>query len=678
MSKLLSRNALAAFVLILPATAMAQPVINAVTNNFGGPLPGLPNYGIAPASTFVIYGSAMCDDVPLVVQTSAGAGLPHTLNGMEIFVNVKGVVTTPHIYYAIPTQIAAVLPSTTPVGTGTITVKYNGKTGVAPIQVTKSAFGILTANGAGSGFVKAYDLNYKEITPTASAAPGQTIILWGSGLGADTANNDRTYPMKQDNLNDATVYIGGVQAKVLYAGRSLFPGEDQIDVTLPALGAAPSFEGQTGPTAATGLQLGCSDSVVVVANGDTSNFGTLPVAMDNGVCEDTAYGITGNGFPQSSQKTLTLGALSILQVTQPNAALPAAQTYSTYYEAIGSFFSEPGTDFANGAPFVSPGSCTVYSTSTKPSTSTAPPVITPLNVGTPIVFTGPDSLSVNLPEVVTTPYAYYQAMFTTPALTAGTQYTFSAPGSSAIKPFKVPITWTDLLTWTNEPATATIATSVGQVITWSGGAPDSWVIVSGTSNAPAVALNVSFYCAALASDGQLTLPPYLLDTLPDGVGTLYIENEAQPQTFTVKGLDYGYTQTGFLSEENVTYQPDASTPPPPPPPPASPYDGTYTGTYSGTTGTGRAIGGSVTAIIDNGVLTVTSEGVSGSGTGTVTSAGAITFGVAVAEGVTCNFSGQDVITGTAASATGTFGCATGNITGNWSANRTSLATSARQ
>src|ERR1700722_1855057 len=674
MSKLLSRNALAALVLILPAAAMAQPVINAVTNNFGGPLPGLPNYGIAPASTFVIYGSAMCDDVPLVVQTSAGAGLPHTLNGMEIFVNVKGVVTTPHIYYAIPTQVAAVLPSTTPVGTGTITVKYNGKTGVAPITVTKSAFGILTANGAGSGLVKAYDLNYKEITPTASAAPGQTIILWGSGLGADTANNDRTYPMKHDNLNDATVYIGGVQAKVLYAGRSLFPGEDQIDVTLPALGAAPSFEGQTGPTAATGLQLGCSDSVVVVANGDTSNFGTLPVAMDNGVCEDTAYGITGNGFPQSSQKTLTLGALSILQVTQPNAALPAAQTYSTYYEAIGSFFSEPGTDFANGAPFVSPGSCTVYSTSTKPSTSTAPPVITPLNVGTPIVFTGPDSLSVNLPEVVTTPYAYYQAMFTTPALTAGTQYTFSAPGSSAIKPFKVPITWTDLLTWTNEPATATIATSVGQVITWSGGAPDSWVIVSGTSNAPAVALNVSFYCAALASDGQLTLPPYLLDTLPDGVGTLYIENEAQPQTFTVKGLDYGYTQTGFLSEENVTYQPDASTPPPPPPPPASPYDGTYTGT----TGTGRAIGGSVTAIIDNGVLTVTSEGVSGSGTGTVTSAGAITFGVAVAEGVTCNFSGQDVITGTSASHTGTFGCATGNITGNWSANRTSLATSARQ
>ncbi|MGA2213425.1 MAG: hypothetical protein ABSH31_09140, partial [Bryobacteraceae bacterium] len=62
--------------------------------------------------------------------------------------------------------------------------------------------------------------------------------------------------------------------------------------------------------------------------------------------------------------------------------------------------------------------------------------------------------------------------------------------------------------------------------------------------APAVSLSVSFYCAALASDGQLTLPAYLLGTLPAGVGTLYLENETQPQTFTVPGIDYGYTTYG--------------------------------------------------------------------------------------------------------------------------------------
>ncbi|MGA2215212.1 MAG: hypothetical protein ABSH31_18200 [Bryobacteraceae bacterium] len=411
MSKL-SRNALAALVLVLPATAVAQPVINAVINNFSGVLPGLPSYGIAPASLFVIYGSGLCASAPLVTQTSLAPGLPQTLNGMKISVTVNGVITTPAIYYAIPTQVAAVLPSTTPVRTGTITVAYNGQSTSAPLVVTKSAFRILTANAAGSGPVKATNLDYQDITPTASAAPGQTIVLWGSGLGADTANNDRTYPMKQDNLNDATVYIGGVQASVIYAGRSQDPGLDQIDVTVPALGTASayvpaSFQGRDFPRASAGFQGGCANSVVVVSNGIAINFGTLAVAEGGGVCKDPAYGITGNGFPQSSLSTLTLGGVSILQITQPTAALPAPQTYATYYDVIGSFFSEPGHDFANGAPFVSPGSCLVYSTSTKPSTSTAPPVTKPLNVGTPLLLTGGDPLSVSIPEIITTPVAYY-------------------------------------------------------------------------------------------------------------------------------------------------------------------------------------------------------------------------------------------------------------------------------
>src|ERR1700685_1522814 len=169
MSKL-SRNALAALALILPPTGMAQPVINAVVNNFSGVVPGLPSYGIAPASLFVIYGAGLCASAPLVTQTSVAPGLPQKLNGMTISVTVNGVTTAaPGIYYAIPTQVAAVLPSTTPVGTGTITVSYNGQSGSAPLLVTKSAFGILTANLTGSGQVKATNLEYQDITTTASA-----------------------------------------------------------------------------------------------------------------------------------------------------------------------------------------------------------------------------------------------------------------------------------------------------------------------------------------------------------------------------------------------------------------------------------------------------------------------------------------------------------------------------
>ena len=679
MSKL-SRNLLAALVLILPATA-APPVINAVTNNFGGSLPGLPNYGIAPGSTFVIYGSGMCDNVPLVVQTSAPpAGLPRTLNGMIIFVDVNGVVVNPAIYYATPDQVAAVLPSTTPVGTGTITVKYNDQTSVAPFVVTKSAFGLLTANAG----AKAYNLQYQDITPTASAAPGQVIILWGSGLGADTANNDRIYPMKQDNLNDATVYIGGVKADVLYAGRSLFPGVDQIDVYVPALGAAPafeaaSFEGRDVPRASAGFQGGCTNSVFVVANGITSNYGTLPVAVDNGVCKDPDYGITGNGFPQLSLSTVTVGGLALFQIVQSNG---------TYYYAEGNFFSEPGYDFANGAPYVSPGSCLVNTTSTKPAVRSTKPASTSRAATAGGISEGLQltlSLGVTLPQSSNN-IGQYTASFPTPAPMPGATYTFLGDTFTADFTYQEPVTWNFgtgtaaavmapgalAKPRTSDPTTGTITESQGQLITWTGGVPDSWVIVEGSSTAPAVSLSVNFYCTALASAQQLMLPPYVLDTLPAGMGTLTVENEQQPQMFTAPGIDYGYTSTGLITNADVTYQLEPSTsppPPPPPPPPAeSPYNGTYTGTFSGTTDTGKTLSGSITSTVDDGVVTVTSPG---SGMGTVSSTGAITFGVNAVEGVFCNFSGQAVVTGAAVTATGTFTCTYKNTSGTWTVTSTS-------
>jgi len=46
------------------------------------------------------------------------------LNGASITVVVNGVTTYPALYYTSPTQLAAVLPAATPVGTGTLTVLF--------------------------------------------------------------------------------------------------------------------------------------------------------------------------------------------------------------------------------------------------------------------------------------------------------------------------------------------------------------------------------------------------------------------------------------------------------------------------------------------------------------------------------------------------------------------------
>src|SRR5438105_929923 len=102
--------------------------------------------GIAPSSIFVVKGSGLADPgIPVLQDTQAPGGLPSTLNGASITVVVSGVTTHPALYYTSPTQLAAVLPAATPVGTGILTVSYRGNTSApAPIQVVPSALGINT------------------------------------------------------------------------------------------------------------------------------------------------------------------------------------------------------------------------------------------------------------------------------------------------------------------------------------------------------------------------------------------------------------------------------------------------------------------------------------------------------------------------------------------------------
>jgi uncharacterized protein (TIGR03437 family) len=566
MSKLFLRIALAALAIVFPVTALAQPVISAVVNNFSYVSQGLPNYGIAPASTFVIYGSGLCDNVPLVVQTSSGAGLPQKLNGMTISVTVNGVITHPAIYYAIPHQVAAVLPSTTPAGTGTITVNYNDQTGVAPLVVTKSAFGILTANASGSGQVKATNLNYQDITPTASAAPGQLIVLWGSGLGADTANNDRTYPMKQDNLNDATVYIGGVKADVYFAGRSQFPGEDQIDVYVPELGASTASRPATGhhverasafdlqralnwdDTGDSGFQAGCAIAVVVVTNGISSNFGTLPVNPGGGVCSDPLLGITGTN-PTSG--TVKSGFVLLSKTTVPSSDLdslkPQAQPSTTGYSAIAEFTSKTGESSVGSD--LSIGNCTVY----LPGAASGNEMVTVLNAGTSIGLTG-GGIAAHLAENAAG--EYFEPLPS--ALTGGTAYTFTGPGGKDVGSFKATITFPAQLDWTNENSITTVTESQGQPITWTGGAADTYVYIGGTSSTSptggGLPLSITFACYVPVGNQEFTIPSYVLLSLPKGSGSLGITNGATPVAFTATGISHGVAMASATIDTNVTYK----------------------------------------------------------------------------------------------------------------------------
>ena len=508
------------------------PAITEVQNNYSYIAPGLPNYGIAPGSLFIIKGSNLASNTTAVLQSSAG-GLPLTLNGASISVTVGGTTVTPAIYYTSATQIAAVLPSKTPTGTGSITVTYNGQTSAAAqIVVVTSALGLGSYYGSGGGLALATDANYNLFSNSSPANPGQAIVLWGSGVGADTANDDRTYPMKQDNLTNIPlqVWIGGVQASIAYQGRSQFPGVDQVVVTIPD-----------------SVPLGCNVSIVAVSNNIVSNAVTLPVSQ-SGACSDaTTPAIPNSGG--GANGAVRVGLVTVLKSTEATA--PTGSTTTNL--AAAEFYSFPSSELSAGssANIPSIGSCVIISAAGGGVSTIG------LDAGT-INVSGPGTQA-TLPPVQGS-LGQYAGMIPSVPDSGGT-YTFSGSGGKNVGAFSAIVNFPNPLEWTNQPTpTSTIVRANGTTVTWSGGAPGTYVAIGGQSEVAAspqstTIVSASFICYAPVAAGQFTVPSWVLLALPPSIqGSLYVENQTTPQTFTAPNLDYAYGVTTSLTDTQITYQ----------------------------------------------------------------------------------------------------------------------------
>jgi uncharacterized protein (TIGR03437 family) len=522
------------------------PTVTAIQNNYSYLVAGLPNYGIAPGSLFIVKGTNL-NSQPLtsLPNLQTNPTLPLAQNGTSVTVTVAGSTVQPAIYYTSPTQLGLVLPSNTPTGNGTLTV-INGtlNSTAVTIQVVPSAFGFDTLFGTGTGAAVA-TLGATVLSTTSSAAPGQTITLWGSGLGADTANSDRVYPAQTDNLTNVPiqVYIGGVSAQVSYRGRSQYPGLDQINVAIP-------------PTVSTG----CNVSVVAVtgpANGVatmSSNFVTIPIAAGGGTCSDSTFGVSGSTIQTLSGKsTLDFGYLGLLQSTAPGTGASSAPVTTQMAEGV--FESVSGANFAatTSSGYASLGSCVVNAATTTPSGTI--PSIVGLDAGT-ITVTGPNGSQTltTIPGVLGIYAASSLPSGFIPA--AGGQFTFKGNGGQGVGNFSTSVNFVNPLTWTNSGSAATITRSQGATVNWSGGASGTYVEISGSSAATIGGqyLSVGFVCNAPAGAGTFTVPAYVLQALPVGTGTFTVENSTNPQAFTASfGLDFGFIFAATETQINAAY-----------------------------------------------------------------------------------------------------------------------------
>ncbi len=484
----------------------AAPAITLIANAASNLAFG-PNGPIAQGAIFIIKGTGLGPDsiaiAPTPFQTTSMAGTSVTITAGTFTANAP-------LYYTSATQVAALLPSNTPTGGATFTVTYNGQTSnPAGHGTAENNLAIFTidSSGKGPGIVTYADYSlvssYKASncggpnTTCGAANPGDTLILWATGLGpvngddasgAGLAVNMPNLPLK--------LWLGGVAAQVQYQGRSgCCIGEDQIVFTVPD-----------------GVPTGCAVPLAVQIGNFVSNTVAMPVATGSRSCNlidpaiaqidpaqlsgtialgvpelDHFFNDSGNGFKDLVQNVF-------FTATVPPSLQPFAGTYLANIP-IGTCISQ--TLLGNGGGGFNFTNLTV------------------LDSGSSLTITGPNgsmTATVNPGDTATLSAA---GSFLVPG-----DYTITGTGGKDVGPFTAKVTIPALppLTSPKGPTNFTVSRTKPLTVTWTPNDSPTHVEVQ-IASFVAKNVGIQITCTAPVSAGTFTIPSYVLLALPTGNGT---------------------------------------------------------------------------------------------------------------------------------------------------------------
>jgi uncharacterized protein (TIGR03437 family) len=540
---------------ITAVNAQSAPTVTYVENSASFQPPELPAGAIAQGSIFTLWGTGLG---PASCSQAPAFPLPTVMCGVSLAVTVNGASSSP-IFLGIYNggqQINAILPSSTPTGTGTVTATYNNQTSaIYPIQVTDAAFGSFTANGEGFGQASVTDGNYVLNTIIHPLHPGDVGILWGTGLGAISASDALTPPV--GNVGSPTVYVGSTAlapvTQLLYAGRSgSWPGLDQINFIVP-----PGVNG-------------CYVPIAVQTNGDVGNIGTIAVApAGQNTCSDSLMGQDlvnklAAGNPVSfADIRLERNAGVIFNMLGDNALA----TFSQFYPQ-NAFFAEYG---------VSSGYC-ISNHSTPLWMSDSSLFAATLDAGSELSLLGYGPVNkIWASDAAYGVPGYYPLQISSSAgfyFRNGTTYTVSSTGGADVGPFSVSLTTPASITGLTQFPTS--APTVDQIIPrsndftvqWSGGDPSMQngnVTVGAYSETADFNYWASFQCTAPLAAHSFTIPSWVLSALPQTgmypiagtlqpVASIWIGQYSAPVEFTAPGLDRGIITDVFYRGMQVNFQ----------------------------------------------------------------------------------------------------------------------------
>ena len=490
---------------------------------------------LAPGSIITVTGLNLGPDQ---LVSASGYPLPTNLAGTSAEVALDGVAISLPILFASARQVAAVLPSRTPMGKASLAISFNGQSSVRQqFSIARAQFGIFTASSSGRGPAAAHNVaetgTVQLNTLTTPAHANSSMILYGTGLGPVPGVDDAQMPTLGEVPGvTPEVLVGGRRATVTYGGRSgCCPGLDQINFTIPADVS------------------GCYIPVVVKVDGTLSNAATISIAPTQGTpCSDD-HGRTAHQLRSaevagaSAESNIVLRRLSATE----NIGLFNLPIYAETAAARFDRYSFPdlllSTGFSAFGPPVTPGSCVTYAWGQFIHEGVAPEsidVVRPaqLNAGPSLTLTGPGGTRTLQPNG----RGEYTAELTSLSggariryLQPGTYSVTNGPGTAEVGSFVAQLTIPADARWTNETSTNTIVRSEGYEATWTGGDPNGFAYVAGRTAGDA---GMAFTCYERASTGRLLVPAYILESLPNlsyigvGIGTASTR-------FSASGLDAG-------------------------------------------------------------------------------------------------------------------------------------------
>jgi uncharacterized protein (TIGR03437 family) len=497
----------------------AAPVVAGVYNAASWIVPHQANSGIALGALFTVTGTGLG---PATIVHANSYPLPTTqgLAGTAVQVRVNGVTKNCIMIYSLDIQVAAILPSTTPIGPGTLTLSYQGAESSIAIQVVAANFGTFALNEDGTGPGVFTDGSNNPITYVHAAHPGDELVLWGTGLGAITS--DETEPPQQVDLHTGVqVLVNNEPATVVYGGRGSSAGVDQINFVVPA-----------------GLK-GCKVSVAVRVKGVTGNITTMTVAPEGEeTCDDTFGPLTAANLKTAMTKgSVNFGGIIVSRVAGGNDKLEAG--FATY--SLNNLVRSWG-----GGSSGSIGACVAYEELGSSLSPIDPVQESFLNTGSQLTLTAHGD-AIKVPATSTGFYTATLATEPSVYIEPGQFTVENGSGGSQVSAFQWTLTLPDPVVPTNIPAS--VNRSENLTLTWTGGANFSVVSIflfSGVPVATSETAYVEILCTAEASSGKFTIPSAVLELLsPSGFGAqgkpgVDVQIAGVPLIrFTGEGLDAG-------------------------------------------------------------------------------------------------------------------------------------------